>query len=103
MRFRLGVVLACVYTLVVGAAAPISQTQPAAPSQNSSVEYDEPMDWSWLWLVAVSAGVGLVAVVAAGKAKDRRQLAALRVIPRQHAGRPRVVVATRGRDEVGND
>jgi len=61
------------------------------------------MDWSWLGIAAVAAGAALVAVVAAIKAKDRRKLASLRVIPRQHAGRPHVVVATRVRDEVGND
>ena len=35
------------------------------------------------------------------KAKDRRRLAALRVVPRQHPGRPRVVSTTRARDEAG--
>jgi hypothetical protein len=60
---------------------------------------DEPIGWSWLLVLAV----GVVALVAAWammvKLKDRRRMAAFRVVPHQHPGRPRVVSATRAKNQ----
>jgi hypothetical protein len=61
------------------------------------------MDWTWLWKVTVAIGVLLAAGVRAVKARDRRRLASLRVVPHQHPGRPHVVVATRARQKVSDD
>jgi beta-lactam-binding protein with PASTA domain len=113
--------------LIVGIASPIAsvvrsqskQEPPRSQPQRSSSDTDAavrpqgssrtpptpdddlPRDWSWVWKLLVGIGVVSAPWPAIVKAKDRRRLAALRVVPRQHPGRPRVVSTTRARDEAG--
>jgi hypothetical protein len=102
-------------TLIVGMTPPIAAVPPSQSSQAllprprasdtaaspqvasppAPIEPDEPMDWSWLWKAAVVVGVLLAVVAAVIRVKDKRRLAALRVTPYQHSGRPRVVAAKR--------
>jgi hypothetical protein len=108
-------------TLIVGMAPPIASVvrspgaqeqsgaprQPSAGTTNVAAQAqelrstapvaDEPLGWSWLWKLAVGAGVLVAAWVMVVRMKDRRRLAAFRVIPHQHPGRPHVVSATRAK------
>jgi PASTA domain len=83
--------------------AVLTPTRTVAPSPDVPVEFDEPMDLAWLGIAVVAAGVVLATAAATIKAKDRRRLAALHVVPRQHAGNPHVVVARRTRSEARDD
>jgi hypothetical protein len=104
-------------TLIVGVSSPISIAVPprarplwadtataAPPTPSVFIFDDETTDLTWLWKSIVGAGILLVAFAAlttAVRAKDRRRLAALRVVPRQHPGRPHLVRAMHEGERTG--
>jgi hypothetical protein len=72
----------------------VAQAQEVRPTAPVAVE---PLGWNWLWTLPVGAGVLVAAWVKVVRMKDRRRLAAFRVVPHQHPGRPHVVSATRAK------